>query len=93
MFIVNPMTNGEFFLSKTNEGFEVSKEITEEVYNKLEANRKLGKMYKIKTFEGKTFEEIFLEYVPDVIEQENKLSVEDYLLDHEYRISKMELGV
>ena len=64
MFIVNPMENGEFFLSDTNEGFEVSKELTEEVYNQLETNRSQGKVYKLKNINGTTFEEIFEEYKP-----------------------------
>lgn len=67
MFIVNPMENGEFFLSDTNEGFEVSKELTEEVYSELESNRKLGKVYRLKNINGATFEEIFEEYIPEIV--------------------------
>lgn len=91
MFIVNPMENGEFFLSDTNEGFEVSKELTEEVYNELEANKKVGKIYKLKNINGTTFEEMFEEYIPEIETEE--LGIEDYMLDIEFRISKLELGV
>lgn len=91
MFIVNPMENGEFFLSDTKEGFEVSKELTEEVYNELEANRNQGKVYKLKNINGTTFEEMFEEYIPEIETEE--LGIEDYMLDIEFRISKLELGV
>lgn len=91
MFIVNPMENGEFFLSDTNEGFEVSKELTEEVYSELESNRKLGKVYRLKNINGTTFGEIFEEYIPEIEKEE--LGIEDYILDMEFRISKLELGV
>ena len=91
MFIVNPMENGEFFISDTNEGFEVSKELTEEVYNELEANKKVGKIYKLKNINGTTFEEMFEEYIPEIETEE--LGIEDYMLDIEFRISKLELGV
>lgn len=93
MFIVNPMENGEFFLSDTNEGFEVSKELTEEVYSELESNRKLGKIYRLKNINGTTFGEIFEEYVLEVIEEKEELNMEEIALDHEFRISKLELGV
>lgn len=92
MFIVNPMENGEFFLSDTNEGFEVSKELTEEVYNELEANKKVGKIYKLKNINGTTFEEMFEEYIPE-IEIKEEIGLEEIALDHEFRISKLELGV
>lgn len=91
MFIVNPMENGEFFLSDTKEGFEVSKELTEEVYNELEANRNQGKVYKLKNINGTTFEEMFEEYIPEIETEE--LGIEDYMLDIEFRISKLELRV
>ncbi|MBS5306486.1 hypothetical protein [Clostridium sp.] len=92
MFIVNPMENGEFFLSDTNEGFEVSKELTEEVYNELESNKKVGKIYKLKNINGTTFEEIFEEHIPE-IEIKEEIGLEEIALDHEFRISKLELGV
>ena len=92
MFIVNPMENGEFFLSDTNEGFEVSKELTEEVYNELESNKKVGKTYKLKNINGTTFEEIFEEHIPE-IEIKEEIGLEEIALDHEFRISKLELGV
>lgn len=92
MFIVNPMENGEFFLSDTNEGFEVSKELTEEVYNQLEANKKLGKVYKLKDINGATFEEIFEEYT-EKIEVEKELGIDEFRLEVDYRLSKLELGV
>lgn len=92
MFIVNPMENGEFFLSDTNEGFEVSKELTEEVYNELESNKKVGKIYKLKNINGTTFEEMFEEYKPE-IKIEEEIGLEEIALDHEFRISKLELGV
>lgn len=92
MFIVNPMENGEYFLSDTNEGFEVSKELTEEVYNELESNKKVGKIYKLKNINGTTFEEIFEEHIPE-IEIKEEIGLEEIALDHEFRISKLELGV
>lgn len=92
MFIVNPMENGEFFLSDTNEGFEVSKELTEEVYNQLETNRSQGKVYKLKNINCTTFEEIFEEYKPE-IKIEEEIGSEEIVLDLEYRMSKFELGV
>lgn len=92
MFIVNPMENGEFFLSETKEGYEVSKELTEEVYNQLETNRSQGKVYKLKNINGTTFEEIFEEYIPE-IEIKEEIELEEIALDHEFRISKLELGV
>ena len=92
MFIVNPMENGEFFLSDTNEGFEVSKELTEEVYTKLQAYRNQGKVYKLKNINGTTFEEIFEEYKPE-IKIEEEIGLEEIVLDLEYRMSKFELGV
>lgn len=92
MFIVNPMENGEFFLSETKEGYEVSKELTEEVYTKLQAYRNQGKVYKLKNINGTTFEEIFEEYIPE-IEIKEEIGLEEIALDHEFRISKLELGV
>ena len=92
MFIVNPNQEGEFFLSEVREGFEVFKEITEEDYNTLELNRSIGKMYKIKNIEGKTFEEIFQE-IDTNKELIKEKGIEEYILELEYRISKIELGV
>lgn len=67
--------------------------ITNEDYNNLIDLRSKGKQFRLK--ETPTGEELFdyvEEYTPEIIEVPDP-GLEEIALDHEYRISKIELGV
>ena len=68
--------------------------ITNEDYNKFFELQSQGKQFKLKEIQtGSGLFDYIEEYTPEVIEEPREPGTEDYLLDLEYRISKLELGV
>lgn len=53
-----------------------------------------GKQFRLKeTASGDTLFDYIEEYIPEVVETTQEEGIDEYLLDLEYRISKIELGV
>lgn len=68
--------------------------ITNEDYNMFFDLQAKGKQFRLK--EVQTGEELFdyvEEYTPEIVEEVQEPGIEEMILDHEYRISKFELGV
>jgi hypothetical protein len=65
--------------------------ISDEFYNRYLTEESQGKEFRIANIHGTTFEEIFIQvpltYLPPQVD------MTDYLLDLDFRISKIELGV
>lgn len=60
MYIVNP-TQEELFLCNSNEGYEVSIELSNENYERLIKGLEEGKKYKIKDINASEFNKLFEE--------------------------------
>ena len=84
-----------FILNGIHEIKETDIKITIEDYNKFFELQSSGKQFKLK--EVSTGTELFdylEEYIPEVVETiQEEEGIDEYLLDLEYRISKIELGV
>lgn len=88
--------NGDFgFISnEIHEIRETDIEITEEDYKIFFELQAQGKSFRLKEIPtGTGLFDYIEEYTQEVIEEPRELGTEDYLLDLEYRISKLELGV
>lgn len=69
-------------------------EITNEDYNKFFELQSQGKQFRAKeTPKGDTLFDYIEEYIPEIIQEVQEPGIEEMILDHEYRISKFELGV
>lgn len=68
--------------------------ISPEDYNSFFELQSQGKQFKLKeNITGNTLFDYIEEYIPEPIEVKLELDAEDYLLDLEYRVSLLELGV
>lgn len=83
-----------FVVDGIHEILDTDIEITDEDYNRFFELQSQGKQFKIK--ENPTGTGLFdyiEEYIPEPIEVKLELDAEDYLLDLEYRVGLIELGV
>lgn len=86
--------NFGFVLDGIHEILDTDIEITNEDYNRFFELQSQGKQFRLK--ETPTGTELFdyvEEYIPEVIVEPVEPGIEEIALDHEYRISKLELGV
>lgn len=73
---------------------EMDIEIIEEDYKKFFELQNQGKQFRLKAEPtGRELFDYVEEYVPEVIVEAVEPGIEEMTLDHEYRISKLELGV
>lgn len=73
---------------------ETDIKLTQEEYNKFFELQSEGKQFRLKDIAtGITLFDFIEEYIPEPIEVKLELDAEDYLLDLEYRVSLIELGV
>lgn len=73
---------------------ETDIEITNEEYNEFFHLQSQGKQFKLKEIPtGIRLFDYIEEYIPEVDEVTPEPGLEEIALDHEYRISKLELGV
>lgn len=73
---------------------ETDVQITEADYNKFFELQNKGKQFRLKeTPTGTDLFDYIEEYVPEVVEVVPEVGLEEIALYHEYRISKLELGV
>lgn len=84
-----------FVLDGIHEIKESDIKITLEDYNKFFELQSSGKQFKLKEIaSGDTLFDYLEEYIPEVVEETvQEEGIDEYLLDLEYRISKIELGV
>lgn len=95
-FYFRTLENMEFtFVVKgTHNILETDIPIKSEEYNEFIELRSKGNQYRVKeTQTGNTLFDYIEEYTPEIVEEVQEPGTEDYLLDLEYRISKLELGV
>lgn len=86
--------NFGFVLEGINQIQEKDIEITNEEYNQLFELQSQGKQFRLKASStGQGLFDYVEEYIPEVIIEEIEPGIEEIALDHEYRISKIELGV
>lgn len=86
--------NFGFVLEGLHKIKETDISITNEDYNMFFDLQAKGKQFRLK--EVQTGEELFdyvEEYTPESVEEVQEPGIEEMILDHEYRISKFELGV
>ncbi|WP_308780047.1 hypothetical protein [uncultured Clostridium sp.] len=88
--------NGDFsFIS--NEIHEIRStdiEITKEDYKSFFKLQTQGKSFRLKEMiTGKNLSDYVEEYVPEIISEVLEPGIEEMALEHEHRISKLELGV
>lgn len=95
----------KFFLRKENNSFafivegihdikESDISITNEDYNEFFELQSQGKQFRAKeTPKGDKLFDYIEEYIPEIIQEVQEPGIEEMILDHEYRISKFELGV
>lgn len=68
--------------------------ITDEEYNTFFEMQSQGKQFKLKKNPtGNSLFDYIEEYIPEPIEVKLELDAEDHLLDLEYRVSLLEMGV
>jgi len=68
--------------------------IADEDYKKFFEFQSVGEQFKLKEIPtGTGLFDYVEEYTPEIIEEQQEPGTEDYLLDLEYRLSKIELGV
>lgn len=92
--ILNKEENQFGFKDEADTILEADIEISEEDYLKYLDLNSQGKQFKLKEISaGSSLFEYVEEYEAEVIEEPQQAGTEDYLLDLEYRISKLELGV
>ena len=84
-----------FVLDGIHNILESDIKIAIEDYNKFFELQSIGKQFKLKeTPSGDTLFDYLEEYIPEATEVvETEQGIDEYLLDLEYRISKLELGV
>lgn len=88
--------NGDFgfVVDGIHEIKETDIKITEDDYNTFFLMQSQGKQFKSKKNPtGNSLFDYIEEYIPEPIEVKLELGAEDYLLDLEYRVSLIELGV
>ena len=94
MFLRIENNNFGFVVDTIHEILDTDIKITNEDYNSFFELQSQGKQFKIK--ENPTGTGLFdylEEYTPEPIEVKLELDAEDHLLDLEYRVSLLELGV
>lgn len=73
---------------------ETDIEITNEEYNMFFELQSKGKQFRLKEMpKGNKLFDYIEEYIPEVVEEIKEQGIEELVLDHEYRLSKLELGV
>ena len=83
-----------FVVDGIHEILDTDIEITDEDYNRFFELQSQGKQFKIK--ENPTGTGLFdyiEEYIPEAIKEPQEPGVDKYMLDIEYRVSLLELGV
>lgn len=83
-----------FVIEGIHEITELDKLITNEDYDRFFKLQSQGKQFRLKeNATGNTLFDYIEEYVPKVVEGILEPGLEEMVLDHEYRLSKFELGV
>lgn len=83
-----------FVIEGIHEITELDKLITNEDYDRFFKLQSQGKQFRLKeNATGNTLFDYIEEYVPKVVEGILEAGLEEMVLDHEYRLSKFELGV
>ena len=86
--------NFGFVVDTIHEILDTDIKITNEDYNSFFELQSQGKQFKLKKNPtGNSLFDYIEEYIPEPIEVKLELDAEDYLLDLEYRVSLIELGV
>jgi hypothetical protein len=84
----------EFLLEGLHEIKETDISITNEDYDMFFDLQAKGKQFRLKEVQtGKELFDYVEEYTPEIVEEVQEPGLEEMVLDHEYRLSKFELGV
>lgn len=94
LVILSKEENQFGFKDETDEVLDSDIEINEEDYLKcLDLNSK-AKQFRLKENPtGNSLFDYIEEYTPEIVEEVQEPGLEEMVLDHEYRLSKFELGV
>ncbi|MDU8964613.1 hypothetical protein [Clostridium tertium] len=82
------------FKDETDKILDEDIQITNEDYALFFEKKSTGKQFRLKEIStGNGLFDYIEEYIPDIKEVTKEPGIEEMLLDHEYRLSKVELGV
>lgn len=86
--------NFGFVLEGLHEIKDTDITITNEDYNEFFELQAKGKQFRLKeTAMGEELFDYVEEYIQEIVEEVQEPGLEEMVLDHEYRLSKFELGV